>query len=124
MAEIALDLWLRGVAFGPFPLLIEIGQERERVEHALDVAARAGIGVPVPGAADITAGLEHMGLHAEAAEFVEHVEACHPRAYDDGIKPSLYLRTRTRGGRHGLASSAREGAHLYEYRPSPAGTKD
>ena len=56
------DLGLRGVALGPLPLLLEVLVEAVGVLHALDVAARAGVAVPVPGAADAVAGLEH--LHA------------------------------------------------------------
>jgi hypothetical protein len=46
------DLGLGGVALGPLPFLLELGRELVGILHALDVAARAGIAVPVPGAAD------------------------------------------------------------------------
>ena len=68
------DLGLRGVALRPLPLLLELGRERVRVVHALDVAARAGIAVPVPGAADALAALEDLRGKAELPEAIEHVE--------------------------------------------------
>ncbi len=69
------DLGLGRVALGPVPLLLELVGELVRVLHALDVAARAGVAVPVPGAADAAARLEHPRRHAEPAHTVEHVHA-------------------------------------------------
>ena len=60
------DLRLGGEALGPLPLLLQLVRERVRILHALDVAARAGIAVPVPGAADAGALLEHAHRKAEA----------------------------------------------------------
>src|SRR5204862_106975 len=54
------DLGLRCVALGPIPLLLELVGELVRVLHALDVAARARVAVPVPGAADATARLDEF----------------------------------------------------------------
>ena len=50
-------------------------RERVRVVHALDVAAGAGVAVPVPGAADAAARLVDPRRQAEAAQAVEHVQA-------------------------------------------------
>ncbi|MEJ7720541.1 MAG: hypothetical protein WKF58_08890 [Ilumatobacteraceae bacterium] len=61
---VAQDLGLRGVALAPLPLLLQVVVERVRVVHALDVAAGAGIAVPVPGAADVGGRLERA--HGEA----------------------------------------------------------
>ena len=57
VVDVAQDLRLGGVALGPVPLLLELVGERVRVVQALDVAARARVAVPVPGAADAVAGL-------------------------------------------------------------------
>ena len=62
--DVAQDLGLRRVFLGPDPLLLELVRERVRVLHALDVAARAGIPVPVPHAADVGSGL--VDAHGEA----------------------------------------------------------
>jgi hypothetical protein len=48
---VAEDLRLAGVALGPVPFLLQLVVEGVGVLHALDVAAGAGIAVPVPGAA-------------------------------------------------------------------------
>ena len=49
------NLRLRRVALAPVPFLLQLFGERIGILHALDVAARAGIAVPVPGAADAIA---------------------------------------------------------------------
>ena len=46
------DFRLRRVALAPVPFLLQFVGERIGILHAFDVAARAGIAVPVPGAAD------------------------------------------------------------------------
>src|SRR6266700_3426243 len=51
------DLRLGGVALRPFPLLLQLLGELIGIFHALDVAARARIAIPEPGAADAAAGL-------------------------------------------------------------------
>ena len=66
---VAQELGLGGVALAPLPLLLQRLVELVGVLHALHVAARTGIAVPVPGAADAAAGLEHARgeAHARAA---------------------------------------------------------
>src|SRR6185312_12707142 len=49
--------------------------ERVRVLHALDVAARTWIAVPVPRTADAAACLEHARRHAKGAQAMQHVHA-------------------------------------------------
>src|SRR3546814_4374563 len=56
MAGIAEDFGLARETLGPVPLLLQVLGEGIRILHALHVAARAGIAVPVPGAADVAAG--------------------------------------------------------------------
>ena len=63
------NLRLRRVALAPVPFLLQFVGERIGILHALDVAARAGIAVPVPGAADAAALLvdPRRQSHARAA---------------------------------------------------------
>ena len=88
---VAEDLRLGGVLLGPLPLLLEVLVEAVGVLHALDVAAGARVAVPVPGAADAVAGLEH--LHGEALRpgLVEHVEAREPGSDHDDVDLALRL---------------------------------
>ena len=80
------NLRLRRVFLRPVPLLVEFFRERERILHALDVAARAGIAVPVPGAADAATGLIDPRGEAESAQAVQHVHAGEAGADDDGVE--------------------------------------
>ncbi len=86
MIGVSEDFRLRRIFLRPVPLLVELFRERERILHALDVAARAGIAVPVPGAADTAAGLIDPRLKAEPAQPVQHIEAGETRADHDGVE--------------------------------------
>ena len=83
---VAQDLGLGGVALGPLPFLLQLGRELVGILDALDVAARAGIAVPVPGAADALAGLEHPDPEALQAQPVQHVQAAEAGADDHCIE--------------------------------------
>ena len=83
--DVAQDLGLGGIALRPVPFLLQLVGEGVGVVHALDVAAGAGIAVPVPGAADAAARFEDPRGEAEAAQAVEHVQAGEPGADDDGV---------------------------------------
>ena len=61
-------------------------RERVGVLHALDVAARAGVAVPVPGAADAAARLEHPRREPEPPQPVQHVQAGEAGADDDRVE--------------------------------------
>src|SRR4030095_2667946 len=50
--DVGQDLRLRGVPLAPLPLLLQLVRERVRIVHALDVASRAWVAIPVPGAAN------------------------------------------------------------------------
>src|SRR6202012_3783247 len=63
VVEVTLDLRLLGEMLRPLPVLEELPREEVCVGVALRVEARAGVAVPVPGAADAVAGLEQ--LHGE-----------------------------------------------------------
>ena len=85
VVRVAQDLGLAGVALGPLPFLLQLVGERIGILHALDVAARARIAVPVPGAADARAALVHARRHAEPAQPMQHVEAGETGADDDRV---------------------------------------
>jgi hypothetical protein len=63
MFEIAQNLVLLRIALGPVPFLQQVLVEGVAVNVAVGIAARAGIAIPVPGAADAIAGLEYGGTH-------------------------------------------------------------
>src|SRR3954447_13686081 len=72
--QIALGLGLRREVLFPIPFFEQFLRERVAVGPALGVETRAGIAVPVPGAADPAAGLEHPHPQPELAQFVELIE--------------------------------------------------
>ena len=77
---------LRGEMLLPVPFLQQFLGERVAVGPAFGIEAGAGIAVPVPGAADIGAGLEHPRRHAEFAQAIEHEHAGNPGADDDRVE--------------------------------------
>ena len=52
---------------------------------ALGVEAGARVAVPVPRAAEVVAGLEHGGVHAQLEQPVQLVDAAHAGADDDDL---------------------------------------
>src|SRR5437870_4975778 len=92
IVQIALGLGLTGEVFLPIPFLQEFLRKRVAIGPALRIEACAGIAVPVPGAADAGAGLEHPHLEAEFAQPVELVEAGNASADDDRVKIGSRIR--------------------------------
>ena len=86
MVRITQDLRLRGIAFGPVPLLFQRAVELIGVLHALDVASRTGIAVPVPGAADPVRLLVDSGGETQSAQPVQHVEPCEAGPDDNHVE--------------------------------------
>src|SRR3954454_15481051 len=86
MVGVSQDFRLRSILLRPVPLLVEFLREREGILHALDVAARAGITVPIPSAADAAAGLIDPRGEAEAAQAVQHVHAGKTGADNDRVE--------------------------------------
>ena len=84
--DVPQDLGLGGVPLRPVPFLLELVGEGIGVVHALDIAAGAGVAVPVPGAADAAARFVDPRGQAEAAQAVQHVQAGEPGADDDGVE--------------------------------------
>ena len=76
---------------GPLPFLQQLLGERIAVGPALRIEARAGIAVPVPGAADIGAGLEDFCAEPEPAQPVELVQAGDAGADDDDVRFHLVM---------------------------------
>lgn len=85
VVDVAQDLRLGGVALGPVPLLLQLLIELIGVFHALDVATRARVAIPEPGAADAAAGLEHPRREPQTPQPEQHVQAGEPGADDDGV---------------------------------------
>src|SRR5262245_31217635 len=86
--RVGQELRLGRVALAPVPFLLRRWVELIGVLHALHVAARAGIAVPVPGAPDIATRLEDAHVKAQAAQTVQHVETGKARPDDDDIEGS------------------------------------
>ncbi len=86
VVDVAQRLGLSGEVLGPAPLLQQLLRERVLIGVALRIEARARIPVPIPGAADARAGLEHAHLEAELAQPVELVEAGHAGTDDDDVE--------------------------------------
>ena len=83
--QVGLDLGLGGHGLRPHPLLLDLVGEAVRVLDALDIAARAGVAVEQPCAADILGLLQHLDPHTEFAQTVQHVEPREPGPDDEHI---------------------------------------
>ncbi len=81
--EVAQVLGLAGKALLPVPLVEQLAREGVAVGIALRIEARAGIAVPVPGAAEIRGELQDRGLHAEVGQPLDLVDAADAGADDD-----------------------------------------
>ncbi|MEY9189948.1 hypothetical protein ABH987_003576 [Bradyrhizobium ottawaense] len=74
-AEITQDFGLGGVFLRPGPGRLELRIEGVAVVDGLDVAARARIAVPVPGAADVAGLFEPDRREAGLAQAMKEIEA-------------------------------------------------
>src|SRR5260370_41143302 len=83
---IAQDLGLGGVALRPFPFLLQLGRELVGILDAFDVAACAGIAVPIPGAADALAGLEPPYPETLPSHAVQQARSAEPGPDDPRIE--------------------------------------
>src|SRR6202012_5712292 len=79
-------LRLAGEMLGPFPFRQQLPGEGIAVGIAFRIESCAGIAIPVPGAADLGAGLEHAHLQAQFAQPQELVHARQAAADDDGVE--------------------------------------
>src|SRR5690242_17305846 len=85
VSQVSQDLRLGGEAFGPLPALLQSFVERVGIVHTFDVAARARVAVPVPGAAHVGSGLDRGHREARRGGPVHGVEPGEPGADDDDI---------------------------------------
>src|SRR5215468_5817945 len=108
--QIALSLGLRGKVFLPVPFLQQFLREGIAVGPAFGIEAGARVAVPVPGAADAGASLEHAHPEPEFAQPVELVEAGDAGTDDDGVEIHGRLSYSAVGNRwqaiHGIFSSS------------------
>ena len=86
MVDVTQDLGLGAVALRPMPFLLQLVGKGIRILHAFDVAATPRIAVPVPGAANPTAGLEGAHFEAEFAQSIDRVETADSSADDNRIE--------------------------------------
>src|SRR5271165_1075243 len=98
MVGIFQDLRLRRVALAPVPFLLQLVGKGVGILHALDIAARAGIAVPVPGAADAAALLKDPHRETKAAQAVQHVHPGKARADHDDVVAFRAWLTHMAGG--------------------------
>ena len=85
MIGVVQDLWLGGVFLGPDPLLFKFGTETERVLHAFHVAARTGITVPVPSAADVCGLVQNPDIESGTTQAMKQVKTGEPRSDDKNV---------------------------------------
>ena len=74
-AKVAQDFGLGCVFLRPFPRALQLRIEGVAVVDGLNVAARAGISVPVPGAADVVGLLQRHNCEAGLAQAMQKVQA-------------------------------------------------
>ncbi len=74
MLQVAQRLGLGCEVLAPVPVVEQLGGERVPVRVALRIKPGAGVSVPVPGAADVTASFERVHRHAELAQPVELIQ--------------------------------------------------
>ena len=98
MVGVLQDFGLGGETLAPVPLLLQVFRELVGILHALDVASRAGVAVPVPGAAHTIAGFEDSGLEPEFARGVQHVHAGKPGPHDDDVEGDIHFGIARCGG--------------------------
>jgi hypothetical protein len=84
---IAQHLGLGGEAFAPFPFVEQRLVEGVAIIEALHVAARAGVAVPPPGAADVVRRLEAAHGKAHRAQPVDGIHSAESGPDNQRIEP-------------------------------------
>src|SRR6185437_7933257 len=92
MVQIALGFGLGREVLLPGPFLQQFPRKGVAVGPALGFEAGAVIAVPVPGAADPAAGLEHPHSETEFTQLVELVKARNTGTDDDGVEIRARIR--------------------------------
>ena len=85
MLQIAECFGLRGEMLAPAPFLQQLIGKGIAIGVAFRIKARAGVAIPIPGAAQITAGLEHLDRIAKLPQAIQLIEAGNAGADDDHI---------------------------------------
>ena len=85
MICILQDFGLRRITLAPFPFLLQFLREGIGVLHAFNIAAGAGIAIPVPCTANIPALLVNTCGQTEFAQLMKHIEAREPGPDNDGV---------------------------------------
>ena len=83
--QIAQCFGLRGEMLAPAPFLQQFIGKRIAVGVAFRIKPRAGVAIPIPGAAQIAAGLEHLDAIAKLPQAIQLIEAGNAGADDDHI---------------------------------------
>ena len=83
--QIAQCFGLRGEMLAPAPFLQQLIGKGIAVGVAFRIKPRAGVAIPIPGAAQIAAGLEHLDAIAKLPQAIELVKARNAGADDDHI---------------------------------------
>ncbi len=86
VVQIPFGFRLAGEMLLPVPFVEQFLRKGVAVGPTFGVKPGAGITVPVPGAADTGAGLEHPRRQAKFAQAVELIEAGNPGADDDRVE--------------------------------------
>ena len=86
VVRVGEDFWLWRILLRPVPLLIERLVKRVGVLHALDIAPRPRVAIPIPCAAYAAARFEYPTGESELAQRVQHVEAAKPGSHDDRVE--------------------------------------
>ncbi len=85
VVQVREDLGLGRIALAPRPAGDDPVVEAVLVVGRLDIAARAGIAIPEPRAADAGAGLDHSRRQPARAHRVQRVQTREPRAHDQDV---------------------------------------
>ena len=86
VVDVTQHLGLRGVTLAPAPFLLEFFGKHVGVVVALHIAARTGILVVVPDAADVVAGFQHDRGQPHLAQRVQRAQPCEAGPDHDGVK--------------------------------------
>ena len=85
MLQITQSFGLRGEMLAPAPFLQQLIGKGIAVGIAFGIKPRAGVAVPIPGAAQIAAGFEHLDAIAKLPQAIQLIQAGNAGADDDDI---------------------------------------
>ena len=85
MIGIGANIGMTGELLRPIPFLLQLVVEAIGILHALHVATRAGIAIPVPGTAHAITAFETARGEALFTQAVQQIETGETGSDDDGI---------------------------------------